>query len=322
MLSAGIISLLTKVFVIVFGIILGWFYANTYDASVRTKTIVNNVDSNEINPVVIPDDVRIAAGLAEKVRILCLVPTTLNQHKEDATAVKNTWGSHCNRLLFVTNEFDEYVNASNAIAYNITLETQNNTSNGTKNETKQDNSWPKLKTALQYIYNKFDGDFDWVLKAEQTNYVIVENVRYMLHNISSEQPNVVARLDEPAKINSSAYVLSKEAIRVLVVNAFANGTNCSNERNVDNNELTKINECLTDAHVNFIKSQDAHGRELFLNDTVLNTIQSLISFNDFRTKMSNFTAVWPKASAHDLFVFNFLIFEMRSYGASQEMPPL
>lgn len=179
-----------------------------------------------------------------------------------------------------------------------------------------------MEYALKHIYDKYGDEFDWILKAEPSNYVIVENVRYMLHSSSSAQPNVVARLAGPAKIDDdSAYVLSREAVRRLVVDAFTSGTSCSSDQNVEN-EFTKISECLVDVEANFVKSQDAHGRELFLQDNVIGTINSLKSPNDFRAELSNFTAVWPKASPHDLYIFNFFIYEMRSYGAPQDIPPL
>lgn len=311
MLSARVLTLLTKLFVIVLGVILGWLYANSFETPVESKYMlekVQSIDSNVVFPTVIPDDVEVATKLAEKVRLLCLVPTRRNQHKEDATSLKNTWGWHCNKLLFVTNEFDEYINDSIAIAYTATG--------------KDEKPWHKLKYALQHVYGNYDGEFDWILKTELNNYAIVENVRYMLHNYSSAQANVVGRLASPAKIDdNSAYVLSREAVRRLAVDAFNTGNNCSSDQNV-NNEFTKISECLVEIQSNFVKSQDAHGRELFLKDHVSGTINSLKSRNDFRKEVSNFTAVWPKAGPHDLHILNFFVYEMRSYGAPQEMPPL
>lgn len=312
MFSARFVSLIEKVLVVALGIVLGCLYANWYRSVPTLKKDLGetvNLASDNVDPLcVIPDNVDVATRLAEKVRLLCLIPTIIADHKEIATSLKNTWGWHCNKLVFVTDGFDEYINASNAIIYHSKVE----------NET----TWHKLKYALQQVYDKYSDDFDWILKAEQTNYVIVENVRYMLHGISSTQPNVVARHAGPTKIDDdSAYVLSKEAVRRLVNDAFSSGPNCSDDGN-DQNEFAKMSECLVETQANFVKSQDAHGRELFLKDKVIDSIYSLNSFNDFRTEISNFTAVWPRANSHDMYVFNFLIYEVRSYGAPQDMPPL
>lgn len=309
MFSVRFVSLIGKVLVVALGVVLGWLFANSYEVVSRENFTENvkSVPKNGDSLSVIPDNVEVAAKLAEIVRLLCLIPTSAGQHKENAYSLQNTWGRHCNKLVFVTDKFDQYVNASNAIVYHSTG----------KNET----SWHKLKYALQQVHDKYNNEFDWILKAEQTNYVIVENIRYMLHSISSSQPNVVARYAGPTKIDDeSAYVLSKEAVRRLAT-AFSTQTNCSGDRNVQN-EFTKMSECLAEVQANFVKSQDADGRELFLKDNVMGTINSLKSPNDFRTEISNYTAVWPRATPHDLYVFNFLIYDVRSYGAPQDMPPL
>lgn len=125
MLSVRVLSLATKVFLLVLGVLLGWLYASSFEMPLQSNDFSENVQSIEYNvvfPTVIPDDVEVAAQLAEKVRLLCLVPITRERHKNEAISLKNTWGWHCNELLFVTNELDEYVNASIGIAYNAAAE--------------------------------------------------------------------------------------------------------------------------------------------------------------------------------------------------------
>lgn len=309
MFSARFVPLIGKVLVVAVGLVLGWLYANSYEVVSRehfSKNVIS-VPIDGDSHSVIPDDIEVAAKLAENVRLLCLIPTSNGQHNGTASSLKNTWGRHCNKLVFVTDKFDQFVDASNGIIHHSTAQ----------NET----SWHKLKYALQLVYEKYNDEFDWILKAEQSNYVIVENIRYMLHNISTTQPNVVARHAGPAKIDDeSAYVLSKEVLHRLAI-AFSTKTNCRSDQNVQN-EFSKMSECLAEVRANFVKSQDGNGRELFLKDNVMGTINSLKSPNDFRTEISNFTAVWPKATPHDMHVFNFLIYDVRSYGAPQDMPPL
>lgn len=290
------------------GVAVGWLYINSFETVLRSNEVAEVPSPENTVLAVIPDDVEVASKLAEKVRLLCLVPTTRDKHKEEASSVKNTWGKHCNKILFVTNETDDHINSSFAITYNPT--------------TKDEPAWLKLKYALHHIYDNYYDEFDWVLKCEQNDYVIVENVRYMLYNVSTEEPNVVARCSSSTKIDDhSAFVLNKEAMRKLVDDAFTAGTSCSRDQNIEN-QYTKISECLASVEVNFVKSQDRTGKERFLKDNIQETINALKSYNDFRTDISNFTAVWPKANPHDLYVYNFFIYEMRSYGAPQEQPPL
>ena len=42
--------------------------------------------------------------LNEKVRVLCWIMTTPENHKTRALAVKETWGDRCNILLFMSSE--------------------------------------------------------------------------------------------------------------------------------------------------------------------------------------------------------------------------
>lgn len=43
-------------------------------------------------------------GLYEKNRVLCWILTNPKNHESKARVVKETWGSHCNILFFVSTE--------------------------------------------------------------------------------------------------------------------------------------------------------------------------------------------------------------------------
>lgn len=307
MLAPRLTALLVKVFVVILGMALGWLYGNSYELLLGSNESSSNTkveDPNFAFPTPIPDDVEVASKLAEKVRLLCLVPTKHQHHKEQASSVRNTWGKHCNEILFLTDKFDEHINSSVAV------------------EHKSKNSWHRLVFGLDLVAQEFYDDYDWVLKAETNNYVIPENVRFLLHNIPKTEPTVVARLDTEKLIDTnSAYVLSMSAVKKLVDSGFVAGTECSSDKN-ENNEYLKLSKCLAEIDAKFVHSKNADGRELFLKDSVIGSMSKFHAMNDFRTELSNFTAVWPEASAHDMYVFNFFIYEVRSYGAPQEQPPL
>jgi len=54
----------------------------------------------------------VAKKLYNEVRVLCWVMTQPSNHKKKAVHVKNTWGSRCNKLLFMSSETGKLVLAS------------------------------------------------------------------------------------------------------------------------------------------------------------------------------------------------------------------
>jgi glycoprotein-N-acetylgalactosamine 3-beta-galactosyltransferase len=48
-----------------------------------------------------------ARRMAEEIRVLCWVMTYPENHKAKALHVKATWGRHCNKLIFISDENGE-----------------------------------------------------------------------------------------------------------------------------------------------------------------------------------------------------------------------
>lgn len=48
--------------------------------------------------------------------------------------------------------------------------------------------WGKTKAALKYAWDHHKDEFDWIMKADDDTYVIVENLKKFLSNYSSADP--------------------------------------------------------------------------------------------------------------------------------------
>ncbi|KAK1937816.1 Glycoprotein-N-acetylgalactosamine 3-beta-galactosyltransferase 1 [Phytophthora citrophthora] len=107
-------------------------------------------------------------------RVLCFVNTISVHHKTRAQAVAETWGQRCEKLLFFSNVSDTVTIAA-----------------GTEKERSfevipldvpadHDHLWQKHKATLQYVHEHFRHDYDWIYKADDDAYVIMENLRNYL----------------------------------------------------------------------------------------------------------------------------------------------
>ncbi|XP_059488308.1 uncharacterized protein LOC132204077 [Neocloeon triangulifer] len=192
-----------------------------------------------------------AKKLANEVRILCWVMTTEGNHKEKAFHVKTTWGRHCNKLIFMSDVEDLSLPS-------IKLDVKNDRAG----------LWAKTAGSFKYIYGKYKNDYDWVMKADDDTYVMVENLRAMLLRHSPKELIYFGYRFKPHAplgymSGGAGYVLSMEAVARLVNNAFdKNKKGCADSKN-ENSEDVNIAECL---HVIGAKpgdSRDAQGRNRF-----------------------------------------------------------
>lgn len=107
----------------------------------------------------------------QNIRILCMVNTHPDNHYKKAVHVKETWGRHCDKLIFGSTLTDEKLNA---IGFNIT--------------NSHSYVWGKQKRMFQYIYNNFYSEYDWFYKADDDTYANIENLRFLLSSYSTEDP--------------------------------------------------------------------------------------------------------------------------------------
>lgn len=115
-------------------------------------------------------------------KILCLVLTQSENHATRMQAVKDTWGRKCDILVGSSNATDLSLNtyAIDSVPGYWGI-------------------YDKLLQTLRWIlFDKSDewGDFDWILKADDDTYVLMENLHAFLNNLTDpyEEARVYGRV--------------------------------------------------------------------------------------------------------------------------------
>jgi glycoprotein-N-acetylgalactosamine 3-beta-galactosyltransferase len=142
-----------------FGVLLGFFFAFTmlFSANNTCSMIKSSAthSQQEVYKEESPtDDVEFLETpdhlqLYDKVRVLCWVMTSPENHKKKAIHVKKTWGKRCNKILFMSSAEDLELEA-------IALPVGEG----------RNNLWAKTKEAFKYIYEKHLDDADWFFKVD------------------------------------------------------------------------------------------------------------------------------------------------------------
>ena len=85
--------------------------------------------------------------------------------------MKNTWGGHCDKLIFMSTEEDRELGA-------VKLQVEEG----------RQGLWGKTKQGFKYVYDNHFEEFEWFMKADDDTFVIVENLKYLLANYSTNDP--------------------------------------------------------------------------------------------------------------------------------------
>jgi glycoprotein-N-acetylgalactosamine 3-beta-galactosyltransferase len=111
-------------------------------------------------------------------KILCFVLTTEENHDSRIRAIWDTWGKRCDKLVVASDANDPSLNAVNI-----------------KSKDGYWEIWHKLEKTLKYLHVHYRHEgFDWVMKADDDTYVVMENLKAFLANEAGKGiPQVVNR---------------------------------------------------------------------------------------------------------------------------------
>lgn len=245
------------------GLVIGFFLAELFLYSTNCKPgacltyyehyVGNNIrHSSELaeqGHENVSENNSVAAELFSKVRILCWIMTTPENHQTKAIHVHRTWGRRCNKLIFMSTTMDKELDT-------VVLPIAEG----------RNRLWGKTKAAFKYIYEKHINDADWFFKADDDTYTIVENLRFMLYPYNPETPVYFGCKFKPFvkqgyMSGGAGYVLSREAVRRFVREGLPNPQMC--QEHDEGEEDVELGLCLENVNVLAGDSRDSIGRGRF-----------------------------------------------------------
>lgn len=189
----------------------------------------------------------------KKVRILCLILTMEKDIYTKVAAVNSTWATRCDKHFYVINSRQKRHDFLN-IDVPDTRRTLVH----------------KMRKAYEEIYKNYRNDFDFLLKADDDTYVIVENLKYLVWHHDADKPGYLGFhfnkfLKSGYMSGGAGYVISNRGLRQLVERGYQNGV-CEivpRKDDPENSEDIETGRCLELAGVPVWSSLDVQGRETF-----------------------------------------------------------
>ncbi|CAG2116785.1 unnamed protein product, partial [Medioppia subpectinata] len=131
-----------------------------------------------------------------------------------AIHVRNTWAKRCDRHLFLSSR-------DNASLPAVRLCDTDDRAH----------LWCKTKAGMRYIHEKYLDDYDWVLKADDDTYVIMENLRQFLASHSPQELLYFGCKLQYERVKymmgGAGYVLSRAAVTKFVTVGIGSKTDSS-----------------------------------------------------------------------------------------------
>lgn len=199
--------------------------------------------------------------LAKNLKLLCMVLTTAQgSHLTKTLAIEKTWGSRCDRLIFlIKGDKTQEIKVSETESI---LEIQ-------LPEESRSQLWVKIRAAMEFIYNRYLDKYDWFYKADDDTYLLVDRLKKFLatESDSSEAIYFGFRFKTYVKqgymSGGSGYALSRQSLKLLVEDGIQkNLSACSLEQ--DEVEDLNIGSCLEKVKVQAGDTRDSKGRPRFI----------------------------------------------------------
>jgi glycoprotein-N-acetylgalactosamine 3-beta-galactosyltransferase len=190
-------------------------------------------------------------------------------------------------------------------------------------------SFAMLKKALTFIYIHHFDDYDWILKSDDSSFIVMENLRYLLYQYDSDFPLVIGQ----KFVNDfmpGVYAMSKQAYSRLIEKAFANDEICFEDSGSNDVDIAK---CLKHVSVISIDALDREGRGMFFAN---NPQSALFPINDDNYDFQYFhkfkqgvdkccsdnLIVVQGLSNTRIYYFEYFLYKVKTFGRKRKMRKL
>ncbi|XP_061182114.1 glycoprotein-N-acetylgalactosamine 3-beta-galactosyltransferase 1-like [Saccostrea echinata] len=254
-----------------------------------------------------------ANDLRKKVRVLCWVMTAPKNLDKKATAVKNTWGKRCNKVIFFSSE-------TNTSFPTVGLQV----SEGREHLT------GKTIQAFKYCYEHYRDQFDWFLKADDDTFMIVENLRYFLSHHSPKSLVFFGHKFKPIVkqgyfSGGAGYVLSRASLDKFVTEGSVNPFICRQDGGAEDAELGR---CMMKLGIKAGDSLDTFGKETFHPFVPIAHLEGhhpdwFYKYSAHKPRKglgccSDYSISFHYMSPSDMYLMDYLLYHLKPYGIVQQ----
>lgn len=259
----------------------------------------------------------------KNIRILCVLLTSAENSHSKAIHVRQTWGKHCDKLIFASSKTD---NNLGAIDVGIVDD--------------HDHLWGKIKQILHYVHENFVNDYDWVFKGDDDTFVWMENMRYMLAAYSPEDPIYFGH-----KFNTSAhkfgyfsggsgYAMSRKALKLFAEKVLMTNESVCDASSDTGAEDWNMGLCFDEIGVYPLDARDLMKQKRFLTLSLEHHMYNYLPDwyierhfyykpnDDGLNCCSKFLVSAHYADPQTMYTKYFLTSHLRKFGIQNEYPPL
>jgi len=148
-------------------------------------------------------------------RVLCMVSTCPNNYRTKAVHIHATWAGRCDRTVYLSS-----LVGGLTIQYfpdpSVSLLPIIEVGAGDRRE----DLWDRIKLGLTRVWERYKGDFDYLVKADDDTYFIMENLKKRLSQLDPKTKLLMGHMQEnfgiPYMSGGSGYILSAAAVESFV----------------------------------------------------------------------------------------------------------